>query len=177
MIKYNGQVIATNANATDITQSNYDSLSTAAKNNGTAYMVNSTDEQIIKLLYALGLIGDQTALSGIADGTVAGAVEDLYNRLGGCEFSIEEIEGVLTLTYDDDPAPSGNTPVDISELTTDDEKIDALLALIGDKSTLEATGNATIVDAILDIYDRLNGFSFEVDTTGATPVLELTRTL
>lgn len=176
MIKQDNKVFGTTTKAPTLTQSAYNALSTSEKNNGSGYLVSSSEEEFQKLLYSLGLIGRQNALANIADGTVAGAIVDLYSKLGGCQFDLESIAGVMSVTHEAS-SPSGNTPVDISELTTDEDKIDALYALVGDRAVLQSTGNGSIVDAILDLYERLNGFSFAVDTSGQDPVLSLTRVI
>ena len=148
----------------------YESYMTKQKRNSAEYIVRHTDIKFQKLIHAMNLLGLKEDLVGIADGTISGAINRFYFQLGDCILSINEENKNLVITYDPLP-PSGITPIDISSLTDDEAKIDALLELIGDPELLATTGNTTVRAALKEIDERLNDFSFEYDTTDNIAVI------
>lgn len=162
MILYNGKLI-TNITEPDeeITLSEYNALSEEDKMKDINYFVTDVnDEQLYAdCMTMYKTIGDISKLSGYADGTIAGTIKDLYNRMGGMIFKIESDNFVTE--YDGKFVTKDKNFV-YSLHITDESKSKALLQRIGEDITtpLKNKSKQTIVDCILDLYDRLNGFEF-----------------
>lgn len=162
MLLYNGKEVgASGDKLVSLTQAEYDALSDEEKNNGDAYFItDSTDAEYRKLLHISDVIGSKADLAGFADGTIIGAIKDLYERLGGVSFKVEAGTNYLQAIYNDEPTDNVSTLPPASEYMSDTERIEYLGELIGQESDLASTGHGTIIGAILGLYSALGGFSF-----------------
>jgi hypothetical protein len=164
----NGKRVASNEGYQEITQAEYDALSDTDKMNGHIYLITDSNlnDDYVQLIRLQSLIGDETQLSGYADGTLAGILVDLYNRLGGFSFDLTS-DNTLTATYSDEKSTAVVRA--LSETASDAEKVEHMLSLIGDEDTLAETGFSTIAAAIVELYNRLDGtsYSYNSDTNTA----------
>ena len=46
-------------------------------------------------------MGDETSIQSFGDGTIIGALVDLYSRLNGLSFNVDKETGILQAIYDD----------------------------------------------------------------------------
>ena len=175
---YNGQKIAAKTGNQEITRAAYDLLPTDTKNNGTAYFVtDDNSSEYEKLVRLSALLGDADALAGYGDGTVIGCLNDIIERLGGISMEVIKSQGVvseITFNYDDTP-PTPVTPVDTSGMS-DDEIIDHIEDVIGDEEDLNDLGFTNVVSAIISIYQRLAGITFEYNDTTSTVTMNYSST-
>lgn len=157
---YNGQVIATNTPQVTLSRAEYDALPAEVKNDPTITFFIHDDEEndYKKLLKISTIVGSESLLAGYADGTIIGAIKDLYDRTGGLSFAIDPENNHVEATYSDENP--NNIIQQLADNATDTEKIAHLEALLGDVKNLEGTGYATLVEAIIDLYKRLDDLSF-----------------
>lgn len=169
---YNGKIIATNSPQTTISRAEYDALPPEVKNDPSInfFIYDDEESDYERLLKLSTAIGASDALKDYADGTVIGALKDIYDRLGGLSFAIDPEFNHVEATYSDE------NPNNVIQQLNDDasvsEKIEYLNQIVGDVDQLGDTGFDTIVAAILDIYGRLNDLSFayraDTDTVEVT---------
>ena len=174
MLMKDGQIVATNIK--ELTTSQYNALSTAQKNNGNIYAISDyTSDEYAKLTRIGNLVGNPDRLVDYADGTIIGAIADLYNRLNGISFNVDTTTNEIELNYDATP-PTPVTPIDPSTMT-DDEKIDYLEDLVGDPDDLAALGFTNAAAAIRWLYAKLGGceISYNDQTDTVTLVYNSTN--
>ena len=160
MILMDGKVVSTSEQAKPITIAEYEALSEEERNNGTAYYISDYDDNEYKKLIKVGnVIGREERLSGYADGTIIGAIVDIYNRLGGLSLSLDK-DDVIVFSYDG-TAPTPAVTPGASENMTDLEKINHFQEVIGDVAALNNIGFSNVIAAIRSIYDRLGGVEFD----------------
>ena len=167
MILMDGKIVSTNEQVKTITMAEYNALSEEERNNGTSYFISDYDVYEYKKLVKIGVvIGDDAKLSGYADGTIVGAIIDIYNRLNGVSFTVGA-NNEVSFVYDGTP-PTAVDPVPLPEDMTDYEKIAHYQEAIGDESGLNNLGFTNVIAAIRDIYAKLNGIQFKYDDESAT---------
>ncbi len=171
---YNGEIIATNTPQVTLSRAEYDALSPELKNDPsiTFFIYDDEENDYKKLLKISTVVGSESQLAGYADGTIIGAIKDLYDRLGGLSFAIDPEYNHVEATYSDENP--NNVIQQLAENATDSEKIAHLEALLGDVANLTGTGYDTIVGAIVDLYTRLNELSFAYNS--GTNTVEVTDT-
>ena len=167
MILIDGKIVSTSEQVKTVTVAEYNALTEEERNDGTSYYVSDYDDTEYKKLIKVGnVIGSDEKLSGYADGTIVGAIVDLYNRLGGISLSLGVNDEVI-FDYDD-TTPTPVTSPDAPKEMTDLEKIEHYQKVIGNETDLNNLGFSNIVTAILNLYSRLNGVQFEYDATTST---------
>lgn len=157
---YNGEVIATNNPQVTLSRAEYDALSPEVKNDPsiTFFIHDDGENDYKKLLKLSTVVGSETQLADYADGTIIGAIKELYDRIGGLSFAIDpEFNHIKAIYNDDNP---NNIIQQLADNASDSEKIAHLEALLGDVTNLNSTGYDTIVGAIIDLYERLDNLSF-----------------
>ena len=170
-IRFNGNIVATNNPEADMTEQAYSQLSTAQKNDGTTrFMTDEVDDEWNVLMHCIDLIGSESRLEPYGQ-TVIGAIVSLYDRINDISLVVDAANYSLQAVYNDDATPSYNIPP-INSYNTQEEQIDAIAELLGDEQDLIATGNTTIIGAIVDLNTRLNAFTLswneELETLGLT---------
>lgn len=165
MLVYNGKEVGSADKLISLTQAEYDALSDDEKMNGNAYFItDSSDAEYQKLLHISTVIGSEADLAGVADGTLIGAIKELYSRLGGISFKIETGTNYLQAIYNDETTGTVSSVTPTNYLS-DAEKIDHLGELLGQETELATTGHSTVVGAILGLYEALGGLSFAYNKT------------
>ena len=168
MLMKDGQMVATNVKV--LTNQQYNQLDTAVRNDGNIYVISDYESDDYAKLVRLGnTVGNGDRLVDYADGTVIGAIVDLYNRLNGISFNVDTTNDEIQLDYDPTP-PTPVTPTDISGMT-DDEKIDYYEQLVGDPADLYALGFTNVAAAVRWLYAKLGGC--EIDYDDATSTVKL----
>ena len=168
MIILDGKVVGTANDMVELTQAEYDALSDEQKTDGTMYYItDATDAHYQKLLALNAIIGTESSLAGKADGTVIGAIADLYSRLGGLSFQVNPATNSMEAIYNDEVSTTAET-AELSTYASDEEKIAHMTELVGSKETLTSTGNTTVIGAILDLYTKLADLEFSVNTATNT---------
>ena len=172
---YNGKRVATNNPQITISRQEYDSLPPEVKNdpNNTFFIHDDNVSDHEKLVTMSTVIGSAEWLENYADGTVIGAIKDLYTRLGGLSFKIDPEFNHVQATYSDE-VPN-NEIQQLAEDATLEEQIAYLSTIIGDTSGLAETGYDNVVGAIIDMYARLNSLTFAFNNDTGT--VEVTDTL
>lgn len=168
----NGEVVATCNMEYDLTKEAYDALPEEDKTNeSVTYFVNDfTDTDHQRLVTISGELGNVENLSGLADGTVFGCIKDLYDRLGGLFLSVDP-EFQYLQVQDVNNTTSTALP-EFSETASDQEKIAWLRAIMGDSADLQETGYTSVVNAIVDMYSRLNALSFSLSEAGILTITD-----
>jgi hypothetical protein len=162
----NGKLVAGNTQAVTLKDdAEYEALSNDEKMDADkVYLVPDTSaddyQRLLKLSEVMGSIDD---IANYADGTIIGVINDIYDRLGGLSFKINESTGCLNVTYSDEVTPATITTP--ATYVTDVEKINHMESVIGDQEKLASIGFGTVIGALVDIYNRLDGLSFSFDTT------------
>ena len=117
-----GKIVSTNEQVKTVTIEEYNSLTEEERNDGTSYFISNYDDNEYKKLVKVGnIIGNDSKLSGYADGTIVGAIVDLYSRLNGVSFSVGANDEV-SFVYDD-TTPTPVDPVPSPDDMTDYDKI------------------------------------------------------
>jgi hypothetical protein len=170
-VRLNGVTISTNNPEADITQAQYDALSTAQQNDGTTRFITTEDpDEWNALMHCIDLIGSESRLEPYGS-TVIGAIVDLYSRINQISLLVDGANYSLQAVYNDEVSPSAEI-APISSYSTPEEQIDAIVDLLGDEQDLIATGNTTIIGAIADLNQRLNTFTLnwnaELETLSLT---------
>ena len=157
---YNGNVIATNSPQISISLAEYNSLPEEVKNNDNInfFIYDDGETNYERLLTLSTVIGSTSALSQYADGTIIGAINDIYQRLGGLSFAMDPNSNQIELTYSDENP--NNVIQQFNDEVSIEEQISQLSQIVGDIESLPSTGFNTIISAIIDIYERLNDLSF-----------------
>lgn len=167
MILMDGKIVSTNEQTKAITLAEYNALSEGERNDGTSYYITDYDDNEYKKLVKVGnVLGNDAKLSGYADGTVVGAIVDLYSRLNGVSFTVGANDEV-TFVYDG-TTPTPVEPVPSPDAMTDDEKITHYQEVLGDETALNNLGYANVISAIRDLYARLNGVQLEYNDAEST---------
>lgn len=156
----NGAMVATNTPIVDTTQAGYDALSNPGSTNNTYFLSDSNDTTYQNLLRVVDLVGNEADLATTGNTTIAAAIADLYSRLDGLAFELDENTGVLSATS----RAVNATTIPSGTYSTPTEKVNHLLSLLGSESTLANTGNTTVIGAILDLYERINTLKFAWNT-------------
>jgi hypothetical protein len=115
-------------------------------------------------------LGNTEQLSNIADGTVFGAIKDLYDRLGGLFLSVDPEYKYLQVR--DNAENISHAIPELSTNMTEAEKVAWLMAIMGSSSDLEETGYSTVVSAIIDMYQRLNNLSIAMNDDGTVTLTD-----
>lgn len=165
---FNGRIVSTNNPQVSITREEYEKLPQEMKDDPsiTFFIIDDNDDDHKKLLELTSLIGSEEVLAKYADGTVLGAIKELYDRLGGLSFSVDPEFNHVEAKYSDE-----NPNNDIQQLAgnaNDSAKIAHLETIIGDAKKLEGTGYDSVVSAIVDLYGRLNNFAFAYNSETST---------
>jgi hypothetical protein len=170
MIVLDGKQVASNDKLISLTEAEYQALSTEEKMNPnkTYFITDSNSEEYLNLVRLQALVGPGKNISTFADGTVIGAILDLYTRMGGVAFSLTDVNGTPTLNAEYRVNTSTGTPIEISDNATDAEKIEMLQELIGSETNLNGVGYNTVIAAIVDLHQRLNGFTFSYNQSTGT---------
>lgn len=158
MIILDNKVVASADRLISITQAEYDALSDEEKLGDNAYFITDSDEDYERIIELQTLLGPSDRLDGISDGTVIGALLDLYERLGGFSFSMDPLTNDLIASHNDE-VDTGSVTVK-THFSSDSEKLDFLFSILGDASELTTIGYTNIVDAIADMYERFAGLKF-----------------
>ena len=167
MILMDGKIVSTNEQVKTVTIEEYNSLTEEERNDGTSYFISNYDDNEYKKLVKVGnIIGNDSKLSGYADGTIVGAIVDLYSRLNGVSFSVGANDEV-SFVYDD-TTPTPVDPVPSPDDMTDYEKIVHYQEVIGNETELNNLGFTNIINAIRDLYAKLNGIQLEYNDKTAT---------
>ena len=167
MILMDGKIVSTNEQVKTVTIEEYNSLTEEERNDGTSYFISDYDDNEYKKLVKVGnIIGNDSKLSGYADGTIVGAIVDLYSRLNGVSFSVGANDEV-SFVYDD-TTPTPVDPVPSPDDMTDYEKIVHYQEVIGNETELNNLGFTNIINAIRDLYAKLNGIQLEYNDETAT---------
>lgn len=158
-IMIDGKLNATNSPRSELTESQYNDLSSSQKNNGTTYFItDANDSTYQKIQHLKNIIGNIDDLSAYGDGTIIGALQELVDRMGGFTFSLDANESYVIGTCDDSqPTPA---TIDPPASDSDDDVADHLIELVGSTTALANCGYSTVVGAILDLFDRIQDFSF-----------------
>lgn len=168
-LAYEGRVVATNSPQVTITQEAYDKLSDAQKNdpNINYFILDAVDNDYAKLVKLLTTVGDEQALAELpGGGTIIGAIVELNRRLGGISFSLDpEFKNVIATKTDENP---NNEIQQLADDATDSQKITYLQTLLGSVSNLSELGYDTVVGALKDLFEKLDGLSFEYKTKEET---------
>lgn len=178
MIIIDGQIIASADQAIEITREQYEALSDKEKNDPlkTYYITDDEPDSRQQFIALKSLIGNEKNMTGISDGTIIGAIKELYERLGGLKFTVNPETMDFSATYD----PRTTEPAVITKadttLMTDKEKIEYFNTLIGDLSELEKLGHDSIISALKDLYNRMSELAFryvpESNTVQILPINE-----
>ena len=152
----NGQRVATNTPAKQVTSTEYNNLTTAQKNNGTLYFISDAQDTVYQnLLYITDVIGNEDDLADYADGTIAGCIADLYDKLNGLSFSIDGTgNSHLQATY------VGNNPSTVitpGTYTTDEEKVAHLLEVLGDEDEQGDEGHQVYQRLLRELRGEVGG--------------------
>ena len=147
MLKYNGNTIATNLPTKDITQANYDLLSSAEKNNGTIYFIsnNPGSSEEAKIMYDGQVIATSTKFIEITS--------QAYSQLSNAE-------------------KNNNT---IYLITDADQKHSILnkgLAFVGDTTVFADYSTGTMCAIIADLYSRLEMLRLSSNVSPSAESLE-----
>lgn len=160
MFILNGQVITDDIS---IKQKDYESLPIEERKNGATFYISDdglSEHERISNLNAL--IGNKDLLSTTGgDGTIIGAIVELYNRLGGLSFQMNEETNIYESYYN-----TGVTPVTVPTLkddATDSERLAYFESIFGSAEKLGELGVSSIVGAIDNLYRRLGGLTFSYD--------------
>lgn len=123
---------------------------------------DSTNEEYLRIMQLDQLLGIQSSLSDKSDGTVIGALRELYSKLGKYNFSVN----IDNKSVEVSEVTTSNNEINLNNDTseTDLEKIKHLESLVGNKDDLKNLNQKTIVNAILDLYSRMSGLSFTSKT-------------
>lgn len=170
-LRFNGNIVGTVNPEADITEAAYAALTPTQQNDGTTrFMTDEVDDEWNVLMHCIDLIGSESRLEPYGQ-TVIGAIVSLYDRINDISLVVDAANYSLQAVYNDDATPSYNIPP-INSYATQEEQIDAIAALLGDEQDLIATGNTTIIGAIVDLNTRLNAFTLswneELETLGLT---------
>lgn len=168
-----GRVVATNTPQIPVTKAEYDAIDDSIKNDPkyTFYVTDYTDTDHQKVIELTSAIGSVDQLKGIADGTVLGAIKEIYDRLGGLYFAVDPENTYLQARENSENI--SNALQNLNADASDSEKIAYLESIMGNPDDLAATNYATAVAAIVDMYQRLNQLSFTVnDATGTVEVTD-----
>lgn len=167
MILMDGKIVSTNEQVKTVTIEEYNSLTEEERNDGTSYFISNYDDNEYKKLVKVGnIIGNDSKLSGYADGTIVGAIVDLYSRLNGVSFSVGA-NNEVSFVYDG-TTPTPVDPVPSPDDMTDYEKIVHYQEVIGNETELNNLGFTNIINAIRDLYAKLNGIQLEYNDVTAT---------
>lgn len=167
MILMDGKIVSTSEQIRTITMAEYNALSDEERNDGTSYFVSDYDDNEYKKLVKVGnIIGNDDKLSGYADGTIVGAILDLYGRLNGVSFSVNANDEISFVYDDTTPTPVGPAPSPND--MTDSEKITHYQEVIGNETDLNNIGFTNVIAAIRDLYAKLNGIQLEYNDATTT---------
>lgn len=169
-IMLGGKIVSTSKQMQTVTAEEYAKLSVEEQMNGNAYFISdSFDDEYKKLIHMGTVIGNDEDLAGYADGTVIGAIVDLYNRLGGMSLQLDANNNIEFVYNDEDITPAESAGH--VEYLTDAEKINHMEDVIGTEDDLYNLGYPTLVSAIRGLYSKLNGISMSYNDE--TQVLKL----
>ena len=168
----NGRVVGTANLERELTQAEYDALPEAEKNSGdyTYFVKDYGDTDHARVVNMAAALGNTEQLSNIADGTVFGAIKDLYDRLGGLFLSVDPEYKYLQVR--DNAENISHAIPELSANMTEAEKVAWLMAIMGSSSDLEETGYSTVVSAIIDMYQRLNNLSIAMNDDGTVTLTD-----
>lgn len=167
MILLDGKIVGSSDQLILKTREEYEALSDEVKNNGNAYFTpDDYDTEYTKLVHMGFVIGNDEELSGYADGTIVGAILDLYDRLGGLSLRLDANNNIEFVYNDEEVTPA--EPAGNIEYLTDADKINHIEDVIGSEDDLYNLGHPTIVSAIKSLYARLNGISMTYNDTEET---------
>lgn len=158
---YNGQTIATNNQQVTITSEEYDKLSPEVKNdpNISFYVIDGAEANFEKLMDIMATVGDGSQLSNLPTGTVIGAIKELYDRLDGILFSIDESYSYLIANKSNEN-PNNDIKI-LDSSATDAERVEYLKEILGNKEDLNSLGYDTVIGALLTLYKSLDGLAFK----------------
>lgn len=162
MILIDGKIITDDI---DVTQSQYEQLPEEEKNNGACFFISDDGlSEHDRLVNLNAVIGNQSLLANLGgDGTLVGAIVELYNRLGGLSFEMNEETNIFQSYYN----PTV-TPVEVPTLdadASDSEKLAYYETLFGSPEKLGELGVSTLIGAIDNLYRRLGGLVFSYSET------------
>lgn len=151
----NGTVVSNYTPEQNLTQDEFDILPEEEKDNGTTYYVENNEEiyDVHKRINdIISLLGSTSILKTLGNGTIIGTIVALYKQLGDFNFetdiSSKEVSGIQTTPY---LSEIGG----VSANSTDKEKLDYLVNVIGNYDDLVNIGYASISSALEAVFHKL----------------------
>lgn len=164
MLLLDGKVVGTNSKDVYLSQEDYNKLTDEERNNGSNYHITDgeTDFQY-HLKNIEKMLGDEATISALTGGTIAGALTDLYNRIGDLSIQVDPDNGDVGIVYNDE-----YDAIDLlceSKYPSTPERISDARALMGSDEQIKALtdlGYGSLVHAILDLNSKLDALSAKV---------------